>query len=301
MMQEALQQALAALEPIARFESLRAQMGGNAPHTGGVLTVNAKDACAELTVEHLRAAQHAMALVSKAVEQHKREASKMANSVGTGRRGRPAMISDQQVVTMGEQLEAAGKRVTGYTLRAALGGVGRTDRYNAVWERHIAARGPKAAAAPAQPATVLHGDPLQVIGHLIATQNNRITDAPIFAVQQKRRIHGIDSDWSDNADWLDDEGKEPCDEDRARLDAHWKEHRLPLHGWRRVGYIDIWEFVTACFTEQGCKDFLAINSHNLKEPRIYAYGSYRNAEWRRVRDALLSLHKQEDKAAGAQR
>lgn len=299
MMQDALQQALEALTPIAQFEALRAQMGGNAPHTGGVLTVNAKGESAELTVEHLRAAQSAMAIVNKAMEQHRREAAKMANSVGTGRRGRPAMISDLQVITMGEQLEAAGKRVTGYTLRAALGGVGRTDRYNAVWERHIATRGPKPASSPSQPAAAFQGDPLAAIGHLIATQDNRITDAPIFAVQQKRRIHGIDPDWSDNAAWLDDEGNEAADEDREKLEAHWKEHRLVMQGWKRVGYIDIWEFVTACFTEQGCKNFLAINGHNLKEPRIYAYGSYRNAEWRCVRDALLSLHKQASNAEGS--
>ena len=290
MMHDALQQALAALEPIAQFEALRSQMGGNAPRTGGILAVSAKDVSAELTVEHLRAAQQAMAVVSKAMEQHRRDAAKLANNVGTGRRGRPAMISDQQVVNMGEQLEAAGKRVTGYTLRAALGGVGRTDRYNAVWERHVATRSPTPASTPAQPTVTFQGDALQAIGQLIATQDNRITDAPMFAVQQKRRIHGIDTEWCDNVDWLDKEGNEPSDEDREKLDAYWREHRLAMHGWKRVGYIDIWEFVTACFTEQGCKDFLAINGHNLKEPRIYAYGSYRNAEWRRVRDALLALY-----------
>jgi hypothetical protein len=32
-----------------------------------------------------------------------------------------------------------------------------------------------------------------------------------------------------------------------------------------------------------------VNGHNLKHPRIYAYGSFRNAEWAAVRDHLISL------------
>ena len=31
--------------------------------------------------------------------------------------------------------------------------------------------------------------------------------------------------------------------------------------------------------------------NNLKEPRIYAYGSYRNAEWKVLREWLMSLRK----------
>jgi hypothetical protein len=54
-----------------------------------------------------------------------------------------------------------------------------------------------------------------------------------------------------------------------------------------------WDFVTACFTEQGCKDYLARDGHNLKEPRIYAAGSYRNSEWQAVRNYLAALAAQD--------
>lgn len=57
----------------------------------------------------------------------------------------------------------------------------------------------------------------------------------------------------------------------------------------RLAVFDVWEFVTACFTEKGCKDYLAVNGHNLTEPRIYAAGSYRNEEFRTVREYLLGL------------
>ena len=52
---------------------------------------------------------------------------------------------------------------------------------------------------------------------------------------------------------------------------------------------DIDVFVTACFTEQGCKDFLARDGHNHRRPFIYAFGSYRNGEYQAVRNILKSL------------
>lgn len=109
------------------------------------------------------------------------------------------------------------------------------------------------------------------------TQDNRITANPLFAVQQRRRIYGLDADYRDGVVWVDDEGNE-TDADVADS--------------RELGYVDRWEFVTGCFTEQGCKDFIACNGHNLNEPRIYAYGSYRNAEWAALRDWLMSLRGQ---------
>lgn len=105
------------------------------------------------------------------------------------------------------------------------------------------------------------------IGDLLRTQDNRITNAPIFVVQQKRRIYGISREYTDDFEVITGD----------------------YGPTRRVGYLDTWEFVTACFTEQGCKDYIALNGHNLKEPRIYAEGSFRNHEWRAVRDYLMSV------------
>ena len=126
------------------------------------------------------------------------------------------------------------------------------------------------------------------IGQLIATQNNRATDQPLFAVQQKRIIGGMDEDYTDKYSWVRD-GEEVTDGDEiAEIEAHCEEHFTPPDGCAKVGYIEIWEFVTACFTEQGCKDYIQRDGHNLNEPRIYAYGSYRNAEFQFVRNLLLS-------------
>lgn len=126
------------------------------------------------------------------------------------------------------------------------------------------------------------------IGELIRTQDNRITEAPLFAVQERRRIYGIDPAYTDDVTWLDSEYVE-AEPDVARcLERAYRTGKGPS-GWTRTGYRDVWEFVTACFTEQGCKEYLAANGHNHGETRIYAYGSFRNREWQDVRVHLMGL------------
>jgi len=130
---------------------------------------------------------------------------------------------------------------------------------------------------------------MEEIGKLIREQDNRITDAPIFIVQQKNRIYGMDDGYTDAYDWCHTDGEGTADEVLAkRLDA--KDRQGKSTGkWEKIGYQDTWEFVTACFTEQACLDYLKRNGHNLKETRIYADGSYRNEEYRAVREFLMGM------------
>lgn len=145
------------------------------------------------------------------------------------------------------------------------------------------------SAAPPQGKSSVPID-LLAIGELLRTQDNRITDQPLFAVQQKRRILGVDTDDSSLA-WVNiDSGAELTEGKHFDdLEREYDETSEEPGNWRRLGYIDMWEFVTACFTEQGCNNYIAKNGHNLKEPRIYAYGTYRNDEYRAVRNWLKEL------------
>ncbi|WP_126962467.1 hypothetical protein [Xanthomonas arboricola] len=127
------------------------------------------------------------------------------------------------------------------------------------------------------------------IGRLIQAQDSRATAAPIFIVQQKRFYAADPQCDHDRMVWVSEEGEEAVGEDAERLEAEFDETGSERDGWRRVAEGHYWDFVTACFTEQGCKDYLARDGHNLREPRIYAAGSYRNKEWRDVRSFLASL------------
>lgn len=126
---------------------------------------------------------------------------------------------------------------------------------------------------------------LKEISNQIRTQDNRATSDPIFIVQQRHRIYGVDSDHCDVAVWVDEDGNEVPEEEFFDLEEYQSGQECES-GWCRVGYLDRWEFVTACFTEEGCKQYIKVNGHNLTEPRIYAASAYRNDEFIVVREWL---------------
>ena len=145
---------------------------------------------------------------------------------------------------------------------------------------------------PQQAAPVAVPAEIAAIIKNLHTQDNRITDNPLFAVQQNRRVYGLDEDYEAAHGWFHPDRDSFVVEggpEFAELEAAWESGEEPKGGWRRVGFKDTWEFVTGCLTEQGCKDYIACNGHNLHEPRIYAYGSYRNAEFIALRKWLMSL------------
>lgn len=131
-------------------------------------------------------------------------------------------------------------------------------------------------------------DELSAIGEQIRTQDNRCTADPIFVVEQKRTYVGSEGYGESRLEWVDEEGNFADDKVAGHLERNYRTTFVEPKKWRRLFVFDVWEFVTACFTEQGCKDYLALNGHNLNEPRIYAYGSYRNREYQTIRSAMLS-------------
>lgn len=128
---------------------------------------------------------------------------------------------------------------------------------------------------------------LYTIGELIRTQDNRITDQPMFVVFQKREIIGSDEHSPSRICWVWD-GEEVSELRAKRLEALYQNGR-DIRGYDRYAMQEVDEFVTACFTEHGCKDFLRQNGHNLRQPYIYACGSFRNNEYQLVRNWLAGI------------
>lgn len=128
---------------------------------------------------------------------------------------------------------------------------------------------------------------LSTIGELIRTQDNRITDQPMFVVFQKREIIGSDEHSPSRICWVWD-GEEVSELRAKRLEALYQDSR-DTRGYDRYAMQEVDEFVTACFTEHGCKDYLRQNAHNLRLPYIYACGSFRNNEYQLVRNWLAGI------------
>ena len=125
-------------------------------------------------------------------------------------------------------------------------------------------------------------------GTLLRTQNNRATAHPMFLVQQRRRMLGVDLDRTEDYVWLDssDDYSEADYLQAVGLDEREKNGQ-DTGSWCKTGCIYYWEFVTVCFTEQAAEAYVKMNAHNLYRPRIYVASAYRNDEFIAVRQMLM--------------
>ncbi len=104
---------------------------------------------------------------------------------------------------------------------------------------------------------------LEDIRRDLLMQDNRMTSHPMFVVQQKRRIYGLGEEYTEQFATVDFEESE------------------------RVGYKDIFEFVTCFFTNKAAEEYIETNAHNLIEPRVYVDSGWRNKQWQAVRALLM--------------
>lgn len=126
--------------------------------------------------------------------------------------------------------------------------------------------------------------PLNEIAERLHTQNNRITENPMFCVQIKVRDIGYNADYSDggNTCWRNFETDETVYEEPDDTD-----------GWEEFGFVDRWETVMVAFTEKGCEEYLALDGHNCRsrahnrEVRIYVESFNRCNEMIAIRSAIM--------------
>lgn len=139
-----------------------------------------------------------------------------------------------------------------------------------------------------KPLCVKLPDEFARIGENLRTQDNRVTSDPMFCVFQKREIVTDEDYEHDRIVWIDEDGNEATAHQRRRLELLHENSREAPEKWRRIAVKEINDFVTCCFTEQGCKDYLACNGHNLRLPFIYVKSGFRNAEYQNMRNWLLA-------------
>lgn len=104
-------------------------------------------------------------------------------------------------------------------------------------------------------------DNIREIGERLLTQDNRCTSDPMFCVQEKEAIYGIEPEFTTDFVWMDlvdgGEAEAPAD-------------GIGDSTVRKSGIKYQWKTVMVALTEQGCKDYLKANGHNHRgETRIY--------------------------------
>ena len=136
-------------------------------------------------------------------------------------------------------------------------------------------------------------DELDALSTELRTQDNAITDDPLFVVFQEERIYGVSPNYQTNGfTWVGvDDSSVTADDDEAKvLDKLYDEDReLSIGGviYQRVWYRIVPRFVTACLTRKGAQSYLDRNAHNLTNPYVYVDSLHRNAEMIALRNHLM--------------
>jgi hypothetical protein len=136
-----------------------------------------------------------------------------------------------------------------------------------------------------------HFGAIQKIAEHVRTQDNAITADPIFVVQQRVRIYGMDPDVDDvSIVWLDscNDNAEITGDELNELEAKYDAGFHVPNEYYRTGYKDTWEFVQPFFTRKAAEAYIEVMRHRLTDPRVYVESGYRNREWQAIR-ALLML------------
>lgn len=166
---------------------------------------------------------------------------------------------------------------------------------------------------------------LKKIQDNLKTQDNRITSDPLFVVFQKRKL-SANSNFSDSywyvldsetscesveelREWLrdnlDNDDLNKYNPEYLRFNMILNKEKIMKktqgtfcipdyiieeiaehEGFEKHCYQEVDIFVTACFTEEGAKDYLRQNQHRLTKPFIYVTSLYRNDEMIGIRELL---------------
>lgn len=146
------------------------------------------------------------------------------------------------------------------------------------------------AAAPAAPSAQEGKVPegiLEIGRRMVADakDNDHCTAHPLFCVEKRRLVTGIDTDYTDNIAWIDEDGYILPADEAAALEAAYDETGEVPNGYTRTGFVEEWEHVDTYLTPQAAE--ARINGG--KDGRVNVNSAYRNSEMRAVRDFLMSL------------
>ena len=143
-------------------------------------------------------------------------------------------------------------------------------------------------------------------------RNDHCTSDPIFVVQKRNRIYGIDLQYDPQIEWQHSDENFALDETQSKIAEDFYNNHLDVPAYiargkaydiswndaeekpddyvsdlKRIGYVDTWEFVQPFFTLQAAEDYIRSDAHRLTDPRIYVDSGYRNIEWQSAREAFV--------------
>ncbi len=132
------------------------------------------------------------------------------------------------------------------------------------------------------------------IARLLHTQDGRCTSHPIYYVQTRDKIYGIDPENGGDAVWMHEDGDEVDLNEWEPLEEEFQRTGNTRNGYYRTGVLVQWKNVQPFLTLAAAQAYINVNAHRLEFPRIYVDSGYRNLEWQEIRAFLKSLVKNPD-------
>ena len=155
------------------------------------------------------------------------------------------------------------------------------------------------AAAPEPPCAAPVPPPAELVemGRRLLTdlkENDHYTADPLFTVQRKRLVIGIDPKYASNIGWFDEEYSQVTDPDElARIEAHYYENYEAPEGYSRTGYTEEWVHIDTYLTPQAARERIA----NESDMRVCVESAYRIHEMKLIRQYLMDLARAADDSA----
>lgn len=118
--------------------------------------------------------------------------------------------------------------------------------------------------------------------------NDHCTRDPLFIVEKRVRVTGMDSAYVDDYIWINfDRDHEEADARTSkRLDALDDAGRS-TGSWEKIYYCDHWEYVSTHFTKEAAEAFIARKKHDYDKLRVYVDAQLYCWEFNAIVNGLL--------------
>lgn len=132
---------------------------------------------------------------------------------------------------------------------------------------------------------------LRQIGAEMVTQDNLMTNIPLFNVYELRKEPGYMPEFAQGMVWYGTSYREVIYEERIQreLDAEFSKTGIEPEGYKKVGFRDKKSYVTTFFTMKAAEQFIKENGRNLVRPFVYVDSGWNNEEMVEMRSAILAV------------
>jgi hypothetical protein len=143
---------------------------------------------------------------------------------------------------------------------------------------------------------------LTALADEMRTQDNACTAHPLYVVYNERKIYGMDVEFAEEYDWIDQTSGdyEVADAKKVKaLERYENYFCQEPDNWAKRYYIKRDEFVTCAFTLSAANDFIKRKGHDYRNGRLHVYveSMYRMPEMIAIEEHLLSFATPREKAA----